>query len=276
MFWDPDINCDFTKLVWTNLDKENSNPFDLNSDGFELQPHFTGIGKWFKNHGKYGKAQIFGYAKFGGEGEKIEAWGKLQRSDRKEKKEMKITHLNNQKNAWPFFCHMDYCKDELYKVSSPMGKLKLMHNIGVVGFGLLQLSCEGFSRNLPLLQRHWTHDDRFDHPNPKLPCLPDNRDVLLVDDHYHIALEAMEESSEDVVRHEPRVYSPLPRSLETPDSLMRDSSGDQHSFPGKRTSSEEPPVRPRYKRPSSTRPSSSKPSSSKRRKSSKRRGSSSE
>ena len=57
-------------------------------------------------------------------GGKNDAWRKLQRSVRKEKKEMKIIHLNNQKNAWPFFCHMDYFKDELCKVSFPMGKLK--------------------------------------------------------------------------------------------------------------------------------------------------------
>ena len=53
---------------------------------------------------------------------------------------MEITLLNDQKNAWAFFCHMDYCKDELCKVSSPMEKLKLNAQFGIVGFGLLQLS----------------------------------------------------------------------------------------------------------------------------------------
>ena len=40
------------------------------------------------------------------------------------KKKRKIIHFKNQKNAWAFFYHMDYCKDELCKISSPMGKLK--------------------------------------------------------------------------------------------------------------------------------------------------------
>ena len=65
---------------------------------------------------------------------------KLQRSARGKKKKMKIIHFKkNQKNAWAFFYHMDYCKDELCKISSPMGKLKLIAQIGNSGFGLLQI-----------------------------------------------------------------------------------------------------------------------------------------
>ena len=80
MFWDPEINCDFIKLVWTNSNKVNSNPFELNSNGFELQPNFLGIEKWFKNHGNDGKAQIFGYAKFGSEGGSWSTWKKSNSS----------------------------------------------------------------------------------------------------------------------------------------------------------------------------------------------------
>ena len=58
MFWDPDIKCDLTKLVWTNLDKVNSN-------GFELQPHFRGIEKGEKNDGNDVEGQTLSYAKFG-------------------------------------------------------------------------------------------------------------------------------------------------------------------------------------------------------------------
>ena len=66
MFWAPWIICDFIKLVWTNSNKINSNPFEFNSNGFELQPQILETYKWFKNHWNVGKAQIFGYAKFWG------------------------------------------------------------------------------------------------------------------------------------------------------------------------------------------------------------------
>ena len=69
MFWAPCIICDFIKLVWTNSKNINSNPFEFNSYGLELQPQIPESLKWFKNHGNYWNAQIFGYANFWGEGE---------------------------------------------------------------------------------------------------------------------------------------------------------------------------------------------------------------
>ena len=47
----------------------------------------------------------------------------------------------------------------------------------------------GFTEYPPHLDRQWTNDDRMDRPDPKLPLLPKNRDMLWVDDYYDIAIE---------------------------------------------------------------------------------------
>ena len=55
--------------------------------------------------------ELLRFAKDENWGRLFEPWGKFQRSRKGEKKELKIILLNNQKNVWAFFCHMNYCKE---------------------------------------------------------------------------------------------------------------------------------------------------------------------
>ena len=50
------------------------------------------------------------------------------------------------KNAWAFFCHMDYCKEYLCKKIFPMEKIKMQIFLDFVSFGLLH--CLGTSKLL--------------------------------------------------------------------------------------------------------------------------------
>ena len=110
----------------------------INSNPLWTTTPFSRQDKILRNCTKLHHGKTWWSAKDLDQGGNKDAWRKLQRSARREKKEMEITLLNHQKNAWEFFCHMDYCKDELCKVSSPMEKLKLNAQFGIAGFGLLQ------------------------------------------------------------------------------------------------------------------------------------------
>ena len=78
-----------------------------------------------------------------------------------------------------------------------------------------QLQRSGFVENPPYLDRNWTDDDRMDRLDIQLPLLSKNRDMLWVDDYYHIAVDAASPSESEGHRA-PMVYSPLPRSPKTP------------------------------------------------------------
>src|ERR1041385_720869 len=54
-----------------------------------------------------------------------------------------------------------------------------------------QLQRCGFEEYPPHLNRIWTNDDRVDRPNFNIPLLRKNRDVLSVDDYYHITVNTI-------------------------------------------------------------------------------------
>src|SRR3954464_5917722 len=95
-----------------------------------------------------------------------------------------------------------------------------------------QLQRCGFEEFPPHMHRQWTNDDRFDRLDSTIPLLPKNRDVLSVDDYYHINLDTISSDfdPDEEPRRTPRVYSPLPRSPKTPPESQLDSFGDEHSF----------------------------------------------
>src|SRR4051812_47660727 len=100
-----------------------------------------------------------------------------------------------------------------------------------------QLQRCGFEEYPPHLNRNWTNDDRVDRPDPNIPRLPNNRDVLSVDDYYHITVNTFSSDSEkdEAPQSQARVYSPLPRSPRTPPESQLESSRDHHFFRTKLT-----------------------------------------
>ena len=59
-----------------------------------------------------------------------------------------------------------------------------------------QLQCCGFEEFPPHLQRQWTNDDHVDRPDSTIPLLPKNRDVLSVNDYYHITMDTISSDSD--------------------------------------------------------------------------------
>ena len=108
-----------------------------------------------------------------------------------------------------------------------------------------QLQRCGFEEYPPYLNRNWTNDDRVDRPDPNIPRLPKNRDILSVDDYYHITLDTFSSDSEqdEAPRRPERVYTPHHRSPRTPSESQLESSGDQHSFRTKITPPGARPIR---------------------------------